>query len=70
VNSIIAPFGDPIEARPPVPSEEERIAKREEKKAKKVERRSAKRRGESAARQEEGGVQEVGEGPVGEAQTL
>jgi small subunit ribosomal protein S17 len=62
VNSIVAPFGDPIEARPPVPTEEERIAEREGKKAMKVERRSAKRRSESAPRHGEEGVQEVGEG--------
>ncbi|CZR57591.1 related to ribosomal protein [Phialocephala subalpina] len=39
VNSILAPFGDPIEARPKVPSEEERLAMREEKRAAKEERR-------------------------------
>jgi small subunit ribosomal protein S17 len=31
VSSIIAPFGEPIEARPAVPSEEERMKEREEK---------------------------------------
>lgn len=31
VSSIIAPFGEPIEARPAVPTEEERVAEREEK---------------------------------------
>ena len=39
VSSIIAPFGEPIEARPAVPSEEERVKEREEKlKAKGVRR--------------------------------
>ncbi|RFU27894.1 hypothetical protein B7463_g8443, partial [Scytalidium lignicola] len=41
VESIIAPFGEPIEARPPVPTEEERVAEREEKKRRKDERRLA-----------------------------
>ncbi|KAH8661630.1 hypothetical protein BGZ60DRAFT_455675 [Tricladium varicosporioides] len=39
VREIIAPFGEPIEGRPPVPSEEERMAVREAKKAAKQERR-------------------------------
>lgn len=39
VNSIIAPFGEPIEARPPVPNIEEVLAEMEEKKGKKTERR-------------------------------
>ena len=45
VNSIIAPFGEPIESRPAVPSEEERLLEREEKRRKKEEMRSAKREG-------------------------
>lgn len=45
VSSIIAPFGEPIEARPPVPTEEERIQEREARKKVKDERRRAKRRG-------------------------
>jgi small subunit ribosomal protein S17 len=40
VSSIIAPFGEPIEARPPVPSEEERFREREEKLRVKHERRA------------------------------
>lgn len=40
VKSIIAPFGEPIEARPPVPTEEERVAEREAKRKSKVERRA------------------------------
>ncbi|KAF8866273.1 nucleic acid-binding protein, partial [Acephala macrosclerotiorum] len=46
VNSILAPFGDPIEARPKVPSEEERLAMREAKRAAKEERRRLARIGE------------------------
>ncbi|KAH8819686.1 hypothetical protein F5884DRAFT_22471 [Xylogone sp. PMI_703] len=42
VESIIAPFGEPIEARPPVPTYEERMAERIEKKRIKDERRLAK----------------------------
>jgi len=43
VNRIIAPYGDPIEARPPVPTEEERLAERAAKRERKEERR--KKRG-------------------------
>jgi small subunit ribosomal protein S17 len=43
VNSIIAPFGEPIEARPPIPTEEERLAERLRKRMAKDERRGAKR---------------------------
>jgi small subunit ribosomal protein S17 len=39
VNSIIAPFGEPIETRPPIPSREELVAEREAKKSKKAERK-------------------------------
>lgn len=46
VNSILAPFGEPIEARPKVPSEEERLAMREEKRTRKNERRRVARMGE------------------------
>jgi ribosomal protein S17 len=45
VNSIIAPFGEPIEERPAVPSEEERVAEREAKKRVKDERRRGRRDG-------------------------
>jgi small subunit ribosomal protein S17 len=43
VNSIIAPFGEPIESRPPVPTEEERLAEREAKKKRKDERKKLRR---------------------------
>lgn len=39
MNSILAPFGEPIEDRPKVPTEEERLALRAEKRALKEERR-------------------------------
>ncbi|KAI9707199.1 MAG: hypothetical protein M1836_000159 [Candelina mexicana] len=45
VTSIIAPFGPAIDERPPIPSEEERLAKRAEKRTAKDERRRAKREG-------------------------
>ena len=48
VNSILAPFGEPIESRPPVPTLEERLGMREEKRRAKEERRKAKRREEVA----------------------
>lgn len=51
VKKIIAPFGTPIEERPPIPSAEERIAKRDEKKAAKDARREARRAAEDEARQ-------------------
>jgi small subunit ribosomal protein S17 len=56
VNSILAPFGEPIEARPPVPTVEERIAEREAKKKMKEERRRAERRAE---RRGNSGVAEI-----------
>ncbi len=40
VNSILAPFGEPIEARPPVPSAEEREAERQVKRDAKQRRRA------------------------------
>jgi small subunit ribosomal protein S17 len=51
VSKIIAPFGDPIEARPPVPTEEERVAEREARMAEKRERR--RRRDVEALSEEE-----------------
>lgn len=45
VSSIIAPFGEPIERRPPVPTEEERMAERAKRKAVKDERRRVARLG-------------------------
>ncbi len=49
VNSILAPFGEPIQARPPVPTLEERIAEREAKRKLKELRRRAERTGGKAA---------------------
>lgn len=43
MKSIIAPFGEPIENRPPVPTEEERIAERQAKLDGKRERRRLKK---------------------------
>ncbi|KAK4068481.1 uncharacterized protein Triagg1_7420 [Trichoderma aggressivum f. europaeum] len=39
IKNIIAPYGTPVEERPPIPSLEERIAEREAKRAVKAERR-------------------------------
>lgn len=41
VRKIVAPFGEPIEARPAVPSEEERLEERAAKRAAKEARRIA-----------------------------
>ncbi|EKD18786.1 mitochondrial 37S ribosomal protein uS17m [Drepanopeziza brunnea f. sp. 'multigermtubi'] len=53
VNSIVAPFGDPIESRPAVPTLEERIraveAKREKKAARRREKREQAKTGEGRA---------------------
>lgn len=46
---IIAPFGEPVEARPPVPSLEERLQERERRRAEKEGRRAARRAQEEAA---------------------
>jgi len=51
VKQIIAPFGVPIEQRPPVPTLEELIAEREAKKAAKDERRAARRNGQAGEKQ-------------------
>lgn len=45
VRSILAPFGEPIEARPRVPTEEERMAERIARHAAKVSRKQARERG-------------------------
>lgn len=45
VKHIIAPAGIPIEDRPPVPTEEERIAEYEAKKKVKDDRRAARKAG-------------------------
>lgn len=57
VNHIIAPFGEPIEERAPVPSQAERIEFEREKKARKDERRRARKVGEEGV---EGKVEEEG----------
>lgn len=59
VNSILAPFGEPIEARPPVPTAEERIAEREAKRALREQKRRVERGGETFMPKGEDGVQEV-----------
>ena len=67
VNSIIAPFGEPVENRPPVPSEEERLAEREGKLRAKREMRREKRAAEKEAVRGEGkgkGEKLVGESAV------
>ncbi|KAH6890988.1 hypothetical protein B0T10DRAFT_484116 [Thelonectria olida] len=53
VKHIIAPFGAPVEERPPVPTLEERIVEREAKKAAKDERRASRRQAEEDQRREE-----------------
>lgn len=53
IKQIIAPFGTPIEERPPVPTLEERIAEREAKTAAKQERRRARRHAEIEKKREE-----------------
>ncbi|KIN00930.1 hypothetical protein OIDMADRAFT_122533 [Oidiodendron maius Zn] len=52
VNSIIAPFGEPIEARPPIPSKEELVAGKEAQKSKKAERKRLRLLEEKSAREE------------------
>lgn len=44
VSSIIAPFGTPIDTRPPIPTEEERIAERQRKRLAKDVRQAARGR--------------------------
>ena len=44
MSKIIAPFGDPIEARPPVPTFEERVEERERRRKEKEARREKRRR--------------------------
>lgn len=72
VNAIVAPFGEPIEARPPVPSEAERLAERALKKKLKDERRAEARRADGLLKSEEqvlAGVQEARE-KAGEVKDL
>jgi hypothetical protein len=45
VRSILAPFGEPIEARPAVPTEEQRMAERVAKQDAKIARKQARERG-------------------------
>jgi small subunit ribosomal protein S17 len=56
VSSIIAPFGEPIEARPPVPTEEERVAEREARRLAKAERKR-RRKSEEKSEGEASGVE-------------
>jgi small subunit ribosomal protein S17 len=53
VKKIIAPYGVPIQDRPPVPILEELIAQREAKKEAKDERRAARKHQEEQKRKEE-----------------
>ncbi|KAH6721163.1 ribosomal protein S17 [Leptodontidium sp. MPI-SDFR-AT-0119] len=62
VNSIVAPFGDPIEARPAVPTLQERLESRE---AKRI--RKDKKRGRWTGEEESEGIVEV-DGVVVEGQ--
>ncbi|KAF9870388.1 putative ribosomal protein S17 [Colletotrichum karsti] len=50
VKSIIAPYGTPIEERPSIPTEEERLAVREEKREAKDARRAARRQKGASAK--------------------
>lgn len=61
VKSIIAPFGEPIESRPPIPTWEELVREKEEKKSRRAEGRRARRKEERKAAREEG-KEEVLEG--------
>lgn len=63
VESIIAPFGEPAEARPPIPTQEERLAEREEKRRRKDERRMSRMLCEMG----EEGVAEGGDSAAAEA---
>ena len=53
VRSIIAPFGEPIEARPPIPSINEVVAEMDEKKRLKDERKKQRLLEEKSSAQEE-----------------
>lgn len=64
MNSIVAPFGKPIEERPAVPTLEERLESREAKRRAKEERRWARSGKEglpwdSEGQRDEGRVEEV-----------
>jgi small subunit ribosomal protein S17 len=66
VNSILAPFGEPIDARPPVPTLEERLQEREAKRRLKEQRRREKRRAESGLPVNSGEGREKVLGPKGQ----
>ncbi|KAI0381063.1 nucleic acid-binding protein [Hypomontagnella monticulosa] len=53
VKHIIAPYGEPIDERPPIPTLEERLAEKTAKKAAKDERRAARREEEEKSRVEQ-----------------
>ncbi|PFH54925.1 hypothetical protein XA68_11731 [Ophiocordyceps unilateralis] len=58
IKQIIAPYGTPIEQRPPVPTLEERITERQDRKAAKDRRRAARKQGhDSQAEMAKGGIQ-------------
>ena len=58
VVEILAPWGPPVEERPRIPSEAERIQKRLEKRERKLDRRRRRREGESESEME---IEENGE---------
>ncbi|CZS98368.1 related to ribosomal protein [Rhynchosporium agropyri] len=59
VNSIVAPFGDPIEARPRVPTLEERLEKRDAKRLRKEAKRGLWKGNAGEGEQVEGQGREV-----------
>lgn len=58
MNSIVAPFGLPIEERPPVPTLQERLEMREVKRKGKEERRTLRKGGGRIEESEGGGLSE------------
>ncbi|KAI1370286.1 nucleic acid-binding protein [Hypoxylon crocopeplum] len=59
VKHIIAPYGEPIDTRPPIPTLEERIAEKAAKRAAKDERRAAIKAEQARARAEERAAKEA-----------
>ncbi|KAI1135422.1 nucleic acid-binding protein [Hypoxylon sp. FL0543] len=59
VKHIIAPYGEPIEQRPAVPTLEERLAEVAAKRAAKDERRAARREEQAAIREEKKAAEEA-----------
>ncbi|KAI0012404.1 nucleic acid-binding protein [Xylariaceae sp. FL0662B] len=59
VKHIVAPYGAPIDERPPVPTLEERVAEREAKRAAKDQRRAALKEAAAQARAEELAAEEA-----------